>query len=177
MASVLMNINQLTFAKSNCRLRKSKPALIEDAQVRRELLAFVNDPRTAVAALGAVATTAHSGAPDLLFHVWTATRERTDTTRLAEDLLFTKDVRANVSPALSIVLDLRDNRDCDSVRGILSRAIAHGDRRCLVALARLQGRTGCGAGQSEDCYPCLREGNELLQATDAAARRVPPSFE
>lgn len=156
---------------------KRDPARIADAEIRKRLRGFINDPRTAVTALGVVAATPDGAATDLLFDVWTGTRERTDTTRLAQELLFSKDVRAHASPALSVVLDLRGNQDCDRVLNILARALEHADRRSLVALTRLHSQVGCGPNQTEDCYPCLREGKELQEATDAAARRAPPPIE
>ena len=119
----------------------------------------------------------HPIGPDLLFHVWTATRERTDTTRLAEELLFSRDVRGRASPALAVVLDLRDTRDCPKTREILASAMKHADRRSLVGLGRLQRRTGCGEGEREDCYACLRDGQEIEGAIQAAAGREPPAFE
>jgi hypothetical protein len=157
-------------------LRKTADAGISRADLS-ELFGLVNDRLTSVVALAQVAKIEHSIGPDVLFHVWTATRERTDTTRLAEELLFSHDVRKRASPALAVVLDLRDTKDCAKVRGILTSATEHADRRSLVGLGRLKRRTGCGADGSEDCYACLRDGQEIEDAIKAAASREPPSFQ
>ncbi len=157
-------------------LRKSAGSGISRAD-RAELFGLINDRQTSVVALAEVAKIEHPLGPDLLFQVWTATRERTDTTRLAEELLFSRDVRGRASPALAIVLNLRDTKDCPKTRDILASAIEHADRRSLVGLGRLQRRTGCGEGEREDCYACLRDGQAIEEAIQAAASREPPSFE
>ena len=157
------------------RLQKSAETGIEPKDFR-ELFDLINDRHTSVSALAEVAKIEHSIGPDLLFHVWTATRQRTDTTRLAEELLFSRDVRGRASPALAVVLNLRDTKDCGKVRDILASALKHADRRSLVGLGRLKRRTGCGAGERGDCYACLRDSQEIEEAIKAAAAREPPTF-
>jgi hypothetical protein len=157
------------------RLQRDR-ALSTDPHSIETLLKLTQDPRTASEALRVVADLRSPTGPDLLFHIWTATPERTDTTRLGEELLFSKDVRPRASPALSVVLDLRDTQDCQQVRGVVARAEQHADRRALVALRRLQRRGGCGPRQTEDCYPCLRGGPEVERALAAAASRDAPAF-
>jgi hypothetical protein len=156
---------------------QGQPGLSTSPPVTRQLLAFVRDPRTTTAALRTVARIRGPSGPDLLFYIWTSTSRRTQTTWLAQQLLFCKDVRPHASAALSIVLDLRDNQDCSKVRRILRSAIEHADRRALVALARLKRQSGCGPRQRQDCYACLRDGRDLQRAIDAATRRPRPSFD
>jgi hypothetical protein len=158
------------------RLRR-EPELASKQQTWRALLRWAADPRLATDAVRVVATIPASVGPDLLFHIWTSTPERTDTTRLAEELLFSKDVRARASAALSVVLDLRDVRDCAEVRTVVERAVAHADRRALVALGRLQRRQDCGPRQRRDCSACLQGGPDLDRTLAAAGQREPPCFE
>ena len=163
-------------AELGLSLRKNADSGISQADLA-ELLSLVNDRQTSVLALAELVKIEHTIGPDLLFHIWTATRERTDTTRLAEELLFSRDVRKRASPALTVVLDLRDNKDCAKVREILTAAAEHADRRSLVGLGRLKRQNGCGADGSEDCYACLRDGQKIEDAIKAAAGREPPSFQ
>jgi len=158
------------------RLR-ADPAALEDPELREEIWALLNDPRTATQALAIVAQIPGPLAPDVLFRVWTTTSARTDTTELAEMLLFSREVRARASPALAIALDLRRTTDCEAVRGLLPRATSEGDARSTRPLALMAVKTGCGPTKQSDCYRCLRKDPTLLDHAIRAARaRAAPKF-
>ena len=156
---------------------RDKPALATAPQTLEKLLEFVANPRTATEALKVVASLPGSIGPDILYEVWTGTPQRNETTRLAEDLAYSHEVRAKASPALKVALDLRRAEDCDVIATILPRAIEHGDSRSLRMLGKLVRRKGCGPRKSKDCYGCLRDGDLIVDAINSVRKRRAPKFE
>jgi len=158
------------------RLRKN-PTTLEDAAVRQEVWDLLSEPRTATQALAIVAEIPGQLAPDILFRVWTTTSARTDTTELAEMLLFSRQVRSRASPALAVALDLRRTSDCEAVRALLPRAAADGDARSTRPLALVAVKTGCGPNKRSDCFRCLRQDPASLEQAIRATRvRAAPKF-
>ena len=154
-----------------------QPKLEYDHYAWRTLYEFVQDPRTATDALLIIAKLPGPASADLLYKVWTETRERTDASALAEELVYGPDVRPKASAALSVALDLRSAEDCERFHALLPRATEHGDKRSLRLLGRLLKKRGCGRKKLQDCYKCLREGKELTKAIQAVKRRDAPSFQ
>lgn len=113
---------------------------------------------------------------DLLYAVWTGTAARTDATQLAEDLVYSKDVRSKASPALAVALDLKRATSCEQRKELLPRAIQYGDQRSLTQLALLRNKYGCGPKKNEDCHACLRDGTALAEAIQSISRRAPPNL-
>ncbi len=158
------------------RLRNS-PAALEEPDVRQEVWDLLSEPRTATQALAIVGELPGPLAPDILFRVWTTTAARTDTTELAEMLLFSREVRSRASPALAIALDLRRTTDCEALRGLLPRAASDGDARATRPLALIAVKTGCGPNKRADCYRCLRQDPAPLEQAIRATRvRAAPKF-
>jgi len=158
------------------RLRKD-PTKLEEATVRQEVWELLSEPRTATQALAIVAEIPGPLAPDILFRVWTTTSARTDTTELAEMLLFSHQVRSRASPALAVALDLRRTSDCEAVRALLPRAAADGDARSTRPLALVALKTGCGPNKRSDCFRCLRQDPAPLDHAIRATRvRAAPKF-
>ncbi len=119
-----------------------------------------------------------SDGADLLFHTWTSTPLVTDATRQAKDLLFSDSVKQNWSPALSIALDLRASTSCEESKNLLARAVEHADERSTKRLRDLKSETGCGANKKDDCYPCLRDVSERLDAAILQAQmKKAPAFD
>ncbi len=90
----------------------------------------------------------------------------------AHHSLDSDDVRGRASPALAIVLDFRDAKQCDAKRALLDRAGEHGDARMLVVLQPYLGTHGCGFLSHSDCYPCLHKDSALHDAITAIQDRV-----
>jgi hypothetical protein len=109
--------------------------------------------------------------PDLLYVVWTGTPRKTDSTELAEQLLYSKDVRTRASEALSVALDLRVEENCEDMKKVLERAIQHGDRRSLGPIVRLNNKRGCGEKKLDDCWSCLRDSDLVKNAQKEASKR------
>ncbi len=151
-------------------------ALLDDAEIRKQLKTYAKDRSVADIALRILATTDNAKGADLLYHIWVRTPKRTPTTQLAEELLYSKEVRPKVSPALAIALDLRKAEDCEENAAIVKRAIEEGDRRSLHLLGKRTMKSGCGEKKNKDCYPCLRQGKELKEALQAVVKRAPPNL-
>jgi hypothetical protein len=79
----------------------------------------------------------------------------------ARRLLDRDEILAGASPALVVVLELEETKNCENLPPLLSRAELVGDKRALPLLRRLQEKTGCGPKREDDCYPCLRNDETL----------------
>lgn len=168
---------ELTAARALRERLTNDPAAAGQEAVLRELRKYADDARTAPEALAAMARLdGHAGA-DLLYEIWTGTQERTPTTELARALLHAKDVRGKASPALAVALELRQAETCEQNRALLPRALKDGDKRSLHLLMKLKRTQGCGANKRQDCYACLRAGDELEATISAVkSRRAPNPF-
>ncbi len=112
--------------------------------------------------------------PDLLYSIWAHTHRKTDTTELAEQLLYSKDVRSKVSEPLSIALDLRTEKDCNKMSKLLERAEQKGDRRSLVPILKLNVKRGCGPKKIADCWACLRKTTLIKDSIKAVNKNPAP---
>lgn len=112
--------------------------------------------------------------PDLLYTVWAHTHHKTDTTELAEELLYSKDVRPKASPALSVSLDLRTETDCGKMKKLLETAEKQGDRRSVVPILKLNDKHGCGPKKRADCWACLRKTTLIKDALKAVNKNRAP---
>ena len=81
-------------------------------------------------------------AADFLYAVWTKTRGRSDATRLAEQLVYTKEVRRNASPALEVALKLRKEEDCEALKGAALRAAEVGESSSSAPPSAVDSSTG-----------------------------------
>lgn len=153
----------------------NRPLDVSDKATQSELLRFAADPETAREALAGMAAGAGPSGPDLLYEIWTGTSQRTSSTELSRELLYSSDQRAKASAALAVALDLRSAETCEAYRDILPRALKDGDRRSLHLLTKLTAKRGCGRKKAEDCYACLRDQPDELKATISAvqSRRAP----
>jgi hypothetical protein len=163
-------------AKALCQKVQASPSLAADKATQGELLHLVGDAETARDALGTLARLPGPLGPDLLYEVWTGTTARNDATELARQLLYSADVRPQASPALSVALELRNAEKCEQFQAALPRALKDGDRRSLHLLVKLTAKRGCGPKKADDCYACLREGDELTATINAVKSRRAPSL-
>ena len=155
---------------------KGKPTDLGDREVIKALKGFVADSRTALPALEMVAKIPDPRGPDFLYWVWTAQPKRNDTTRLAEALVRSPTVRKRASPALAVVLALRDAADCKARLALMPKLEEAGDQRSFVPLLKLKRRGGCGPTKMADCNPCLRKTSALGATISAVRKRRAPRF-
>lgn len=152
------------------------PGLITEEKTQAELRRLSENPETARVVLGAVAKLPAPVAADILYEFWTGTGAKNETTELARSLLYSRDVRPKVSAALAVALDLRSAEECEDAKAILPRAQKDGDRRSLHLFIKLQRKYGCGPNKRQDCYPCLRRGDELESVIKTVKARQEPRF-
>jgi hypothetical protein len=152
------------------------PSLLKDMSVLKEVRKLIERPTTAPAALAALAAAPGPVGPDFLYELWRKAPVRSDVSELGRALLYGRELKAKASPALQVVLALRTASSCEQYRDILPEAFAHGDRRALPFLQKLNQKQGCGANKRADCYTCLREGEELETAMTAVKTRREPKL-
>jgi hypothetical protein len=150
------------------------PTLLKDPNVIKELQRYAKSEITGVDALAAMASLPGPISADLIYEVWTGTAERNSVTELAESLALSPEVSSKASPALKVALDLRRSEDCMNNLAVLPRALEHGDRRSHHLLMRRQRKYGCGATKKDDCFKCLRDGDQLKEAIKAVRTRPAP---
>ena len=153
---------------------KLVPKLGRDRNTKKKLEELAADREVGNDALAMLSKLPGPVGPDLLYMIWTRTSRKTDTTELAEQLLYSKDVRPKASDALSVALDLRVEDDCDKMKKLLERAQDKADRRSVVPIVHLNVKRGCGPKKTDDCWACLRKTTLVKDALKAASRNAPP---
>jgi len=149
-----------------------------DAEGLKKLMQFAQDGDTARVAIGIAAGLAGSKGCDLLYDLSGAKSTPPEMALLVGQFMSSKEVRAKASPALALVLDLRDATECDKRKALLEKAAEIGDRRILRHVVPLTKKTGCGAKKTDDCNPCLRDDNQkvIRDALAKAQSRKAPGF-
>jgi hypothetical protein len=145
----------------------------EDKAVADRLKELIQDRAIAPDVLAMFAKLPANTGPDLLYEVASSSRKN-ETTALADDLLYAKDVRPKASLELAPLLDLRKAEKCEDVAKALADVKRDADRRAFVPLLRYQNKRGCGEKKNEDCWPCLRDGDLLKDSLTAVQKRPPP---
>ena len=138
----------------------------------------MRDADTAREVIGLFATLPGPLGPDLLYEFANDKKTQPELAKLSDQLLLNKEVRPKASPALAIVLDLRDATTCEARLAILEKAPEVGDRRMLSVAVSYVKKTGCGDKNRQDCNACLRDDNsKILRAAFAKVQtRKPPIY-
>ena len=144
-----------------------------DEILQRDVRVAAKEDASAEAALRVASRFLESAGADILYDVWVSTAQKTPTTQLAKQMVYDATVRSKASPALDVALDLRAAEKCHQYESLLSRVILYGDRRVVRLVKPLQLKGGCGPGKRDDCYPCLRDDEELLEAALGEAVQRP----
>jgi hypothetical protein len=165
-------IKRRTVQELGARARK-EPAFASSDEIARELKRAAADPGTMSDALRVMAELPDPQGADMLYDVYMSKKKGDPTGDLARMLLFNDGVRKRASPALKVALDLRTLEKCDQVLASVKEAEAKGDKRSTSALFRFNQKKGCGDDKKADCWPCLRDGDELKDAIRAVAKRKP----
>jgi hypothetical protein len=165
---------------------QQEPALAHDRSTLARLHRFVEREAIDLEALARVARVPGPESLDLIHAAWR--RRGPDAAGLlARDLLRREGALETASAALRAAVELeriteerparasQRQRRCGRAKEALARVRAEGDRRCLPQLDELERQDGCGGDGREDCYPCLRGGDELKEARQAARQREAPA--
>jgi hypothetical protein len=158
------------------RAAEMDPSLTSDTVMLHLVRRAADGDTTVKPALELAAGPLGAGGADILFDVWASTNDKTDTTQLAKSLLDRDDVLAHASPSLRVALELRRATKCDDVKRLLPDAKEHADERATRRLTQLGSRHGCGFLGLADCFPCIRQNDDLSDASHAAAGRPAPKF-
>jgi hypothetical protein len=118
---------------------------------------------------------------DMLYDAWQTVKADKKQRTLAEYLYKQLEIHHSrrASKALKVTLDLEfaAGLECMQVQKVVASAIKHADSRSTSRLEALKDTRGCGFDKQRDCYPCLRE-NEDLEAALQTARETPaPRFD
>jgi eukaryotic-like serine/threonine-protein kinase len=152
------------------------PELVHDKAMLHAVRRAADDDAAQKLAFELAAGPLGAEGADLLFDVWASTSEKTQTTALAKALLDKDDVRSHASDSLRVALELRRATRCEDVKRLLPSAKENGDERVLRRLTQLASRKGCGFLGLSDCFPCLRQDDELSDAQKAVQLRKAPRF-
>ena len=165
-------------ALTHLRSTIAKAGGTPDAESIKRLVQFARDPDTSREVIGLFATLPGPAGPDLLNEFATDKKTGPELAKLAEELLRNKEVRPKASPALALVLDLREATTCEARESLLEKATEIGDRRVLGLAVTLVKKTGCGDNGRKDCNPCLRADNSkiLSKAIGKVQARKAPSY-
>jgi hypothetical protein len=147
-----------------------------DAKLGRTLLADARDPVLGRQILSKLAELPGPSSADVLYEIWRRGKRGEPATEFARALLFSREVYQKASPALRSALDLQLAESCEDYAALLPDVIAHADVRAMPVLNRLKLRWGCGPGNRQDCYRCLRRSNDLARAIVAARKRAGPRY-
>jgi len=141
---------------------------VEDQDVEEALKAAVQGPtESADAAFALMENGLGAKGPDLLYDLSTTKGLAPKALTRVKQSLVKPDVKARMSPALAVVVELRAATSCEAKKALLSRAKEQGDERILSALKAMQVPKGCGFLGLSDCWACMRRDN-ALGATIAA---------
>ncbi len=158
---------------------RHRPELENDegvASVVREIASSDNSA-AALEALTLAATELGPRGVDILFSVWSETKNRTPATALAERYLVDEAVLDHASRAIHIALELRKtDLTCEQTKALLEQAKLQGDTRSLRPMAKFRKVRGCGPNKRSDCYECLRDSDVLDEAIRGANSRTAPRY-
>jgi hypothetical protein len=90
----------------------------------------------------------------------------------AKKSMATGEVRGHGSPALDVLVEMREAKGCEAKHGLLERIRDQGDSRILPVLQQYQATRGCGFLGASDCYPCMRKDDQLAEAVSAVQERA-----
>jgi eukaryotic-like serine/threonine-protein kinase len=158
------------------------PTLRKDTAVLADVRRAAEAPSASEDALRLAAHNLGERGLDIVWDVWSATRQKQDQAALskrARQFLDDSAVQRQASRELSLVLELERaerRRRCGEAKSALAKVREYGDRRVLPTLERFKSTRGCGFMDLGDCWGCLRGKQELASARDSAAARPGPSF-
>jgi serine/threonine-protein kinase len=90
----------------------------------------------------------------------------------ARQSLLSSDIHARASPALKVLLDIKDAKTCDAKHDLLAEANKSADARILPILQSYTYVRGCGFLSRSDCWPCMHHDTALQTAITAINDRA-----
>jgi len=158
------------------------PALHEDAELLADVRKVSLEPTAYEEALRLAAHQLGGKGLDLLWDVWSSTRQKSDLSainRRVRQFLDDSAVREHATRELSLVFELEraeKRKRCRDAKSALPKILEYGDERLVPILDHMKATRGCGFVGLGDCWGCLRGNKELPQAREAASGRPGPAF-
>lgn len=146
----------------------------EDKQTAAKIKDLASDREVATPMLAMLVSLPGNVGTDLLYSLFRDMHANSESADFAEQLLYSKDVRAKLSAPLAALLDVRRAEKCDVALAKLKVLKADGDRRALPSLMRFYNKRGCGEKKQEDCWKCLRSPDILKDVVTEIAKRPGP---
>lgn len=163
------------FDELAARLRADLP-LSADRENLGKLRSYLEDRESTTEVLAVLASLRVTMAADMIYDIWEHAQPGSEGREIAGDLLVSREVRSTASAALAIALDAQQVGTCEDAWRVLPRSLDVADRRAVPHLERLRIRTGCGPRKLDDCFRCLRAGDDLDKAIRAATARAAPGI-
>ncbi len=148
------------------------PRVNKNAEVATVLWKAVQRKESRDAAFALLEGAMSERGADILYDLTATPGVRGEIKQRAEQFFASKRYSQPASPALRVLIALRDADSCASRASLLETVTRDADARVLPLLAELRKTTGCGASRREDCYPCLRQGGALERAYSAIKQRT-----
>ncbi len=155
------------------RLFAVAPAQITDPDLRFLVKKAASAPGEA-SKLAFELLTDHMGStgPDLLYELYMTSPK---TSKRAEELLQSPNVKKRSSPALAVAWELRNAASCQARVPLLERAAELGDERSALVLSPLSAssKRGCGKWKRSPCQPvCATEAPKFNEAIARISARL-----
>lgn len=148
------------------------PKLNESPSVRGALFRAAQSSKAGAAAFRLLGGAMGSAGADIIYDLSQVPGVRPSVRSQAYTALASAEIERLASPQLRLLLAFSRTKHCAEVLELVQRAAVDGDRRVLPLLRKLGSTSGCGDGEADDCYPCLRTSNALNQAISSIERRV-----
>ncbi|HSC88452.1 MAG TPA: serine/threonine-protein kinase [Polyangiaceae bacterium] len=147
------------------------PTLNEDGELGGALYRAAQSKEASAAAFRLLRSAMGSEGANVIYALYEAPQVSAGVKGEALKFLRSDDGKALAEPALSLAIDLMSVKDCEAAARLVKQAALVGDSRALPELRRLQKKTGCGTSAAGDCYPCLRESQDLALSIDTIEKR------
>jgi len=113
---------------------------------------------------------------EVLYGLWTAKKDVSEKVRArAGKSLARPEVKELALKPTRVLIDLKVTpASCETRKAAVALALEAGDARAVPLLQGLTSKRGCGFAGLQDCWGCLRNGNQLNEAIKAAEKRPAP---
>jgi tetratricopeptide (TPR) repeat protein len=148
------------------------PTLNEDPELGGALYRAAQSKEASASAFRLLRSAMGSEGANVIYALYEAPQVSASVKAEATRFLRSDDGRALAEPALQLVLDLANVKECEAAQQLVKNAALLGDSRALPELRRLQKTTGCGTSQAGDCFPCLRSNQDVQLAIETIEKRA-----
>ena len=164
-------MHRYLFLNSLVRALSLDPRVSKDAEVASALWKAVQLRESADQAFAILQGPMGERGADILFDLMNTPAVRGVVRQKAEEFFDSGQYEKLASPALRILISLRDAETCRERHELLTRVIRDADQRILPLLNEMRSTHGCGVDKRGDCFACLRTDDLLARAIEAVRTR------